>query len=267
MAAPEETGLGVYAWDNGWEEARRRLDLLEQSWDPQTWVSLGEVGVEPGWCCLEVGGGGGSVVRWLCDAVGRDGRVVTVDIDTRFLETIDAPNLEVLQADVVTEGLPDGPFDLVHTRAVLMHIPARDRLLAELVARLRPGGTMVLEEFDFHSMGGSPSPAWGAFWLDAADILNRAVGLDGTWARHLPRRLHSLGLCDVRARMTTSLFRGGSAEAEFYRVTWWQARDWLLGGGMPKEVLDEGLALLDDDTQWLPGPANVTVSGRLPRLI
>lgn len=267
MAAPEEPGLGAYAWDNGWGEARRRLDLLEQTWDPETWVSLRDVGLQPGWCCLEVGGGGGSVVRWLCDAVGPDGRVVTVDIDTRFLETIDAANLEVLQADVVTDGLPDGPFDLIHTRAVLMHIPARDRLLAELVARLRPGGTLLLEEFDFHSMGASPSPGWGAFWLDAADILNRAAGMDGTWARHLPRRLHSLGLCDVRARITTALFRGGSPEAEFYRVTWHQARDVVLGGGMPKEVFDDGVALLDDETQWLPGPANVTVSGRLPPLI
>ena len=264
MQAPDEPRLGIYAWDNGWMEARRRLDLLEQTWDPETRVSLDGIGLQPGWTCLEVGGGGDSVVRWLCDAVGPDGRVITVDIDTRFLESIDAPNLEVLRADVVSDGLPDGPFDLIHTRAVLMHIPARDRLLAEIAARLRPGGTLLLEEFDFHSMVAAPTPAYGAFWLEAADIMRRAVGLDGTWARHLPARLSALGLCDIRARMSASLFRGGSPEAEFFRVTWLQARDWLLGGGMAKEVFEEGIAFLEDETQWLPSPANVTVTGRSP---
>jgi SAM-dependent methyltransferase len=264
MEDSEETRVATYAWDNGWEEARHRLDLLEQCWDPQTWASLGEVGVQPGWTCLEVGGGGGSVVRGLCEAVGPDGRVVTVDIDTRFLEAIEAANLEVLRADIVTEDLPDGPFDLIHTRAVLMHIPARERLLAELAARLRPGGTILLEEFDFHSMGASPAPAYGAFGLDLAETARRTVGMHGTWARYLPLRLSALGLCDIRARITTSLFRGGSPEAELYRLSWTQVRDWLLGGGMPKEVFEEGLALLDDETQWLPSPANVTVSGRLP---
>ena len=264
MEQPDETRPGIYGWDNGWEEARRRLDLLEQAWDPQTGTALGEIGLEAGWHCLEVGGGGGSVVRMLCDAVGPQGHVLAVDLDTRFLEGVNAPNLDVLQADVVTDGLPDGPFDLVHTRAVLMHIPARDRLLAEIVARLRPGGTLLLEECDFHSMEASPSPAYRSFWLDAADIVHRAIGMDGTWARHLPQRLGTLGLCDVRARITTSLFRGGSPEAELYQMSWIQVRDWLLGGGMPKETFEEGIALFEDDTQWLPSPAVVRVSGHLP---
>jgi SAM-dependent methyltransferase len=260
----DEARAGIYGWDNAWGEARRRLDLLEQALDPQTSNALGAVGLQAGWHCLEIGGGGGSVVRMLCDAVGPDGRVVTVDIDTRFLQMIDAPNLEVLQSDVVTDGLPDGPFDLIHTRAVLMHIPARDRLLAEIVARLRPGGTLLLEEPDFHSMEGSPSPAYRSFWLDAADIMYRAIGMDGTWPRNLPRRLSALGLCDIRAWITTSLFRGGSPEAELYQMSWIQVRDWLLGGGMPKETYEDAVALFDDDTQWFPSPAFVTVSGRLP---
>lgn len=264
METTKDAGLATYGWDNGWSEARRRLDLLEQTWDPQTRDSLRDVGLQAGWRCLEIGGGGGSVVRWLCDAVGPQGRVVTVDLDTRFLEVIDAPNLDVFKADVMSEGLPDGLFDLVHTRAVLMHIPARDRLLAEIVARLRPAGALLLEEFDFHSMGASPSPAYGAFGFDAADISRRTVGMDTTWARHLPLRLSVLGLCDIRARITTSLFRGGSPEAELYRLSWIQVQDSLLGGGMPKEVFNEAIALLEDETQWLPSPARVTVSGRLP---
>ena len=76
---------GTYAWDNSWVDARRRLELLEQCWDPGSHETLRSVGPQPGWRCLEVGGGGGSIARWLCDAVGPSGAVVTIDLDTRFL--------------------------------------------------------------------------------------------------------------------------------------------------------------------------------------
>jgi len=119
METMENPGPGSYAWDNSWADAGRRLELLEQCWDPRSHEALRSAGVRPGWRCLEVGGGAGSIARWLCDAVGPDGTVVAVDLDTRFLARIDVPNLEVIEADIVTEGLPAGPFDLIHTRAVL----------------------------------------------------------------------------------------------------------------------------------------------------
>jgi hypothetical protein len=88
--------------------------------------------------------------------------------------------------------------------------------------------------------------------------------MQSTWARSLPQRLCELGLTDVRARATTSLFRGGSPEAEFWRISWIQVQDVLLAGGLDKEVFEQVLAMFDDDMQWLPAPANVTVAGRLP---
>jgi SAM-dependent methyltransferase len=264
MTKIDDAGPGTYAWDNAWAEARRRLELLEQVWDPVSFASLQQAALQPGWRCLEIGGGYGSIVRWLCDAVGPRGKVVTVDLDTRFLAAIEAPNLEVIEADVVTDGLPAGPFDFAHTRAVLMHIPARDQLLPELINRLRPGGTLLLEEFDFYAMEASVSPFYRSFTLEAAEILRSAVGMESTWARALPDRLCELGLTDVRARATTSLFRGGSPESEFWRISWIQVQDLLLAGGLAKEDFEHALALFDDDRQWLPAPANVTVSGRLP---
>ena len=42
----------------------------------------------------------------------------------------------------------DNAFDFVHTRLVLLHIPAREAVLRRLVAALRPGGVLLLEEDD-----------------------------------------------------------------------------------------------------------------------
>src|SRR5215468_12462008 len=78
--------------------------------------AFSSLGFGPGWHCLEIGGGGGSVARWLSDQVGADGRVVATDIDTRFLDEIRAPNFETWNHDITVENLPTGEFDLVHTR-------------------------------------------------------------------------------------------------------------------------------------------------------
>ena len=254
----------TYAWDNAWIEARRRLELLEQAWDPGTHDLLRSTDLGPGWRCLEVGGGGGSIVRWLCDEVGADGSVVTVDLDTRFLTAIDAKNLEVIEANVVTDGLPAGPFDLIHTRAVLMHIPERDTLLPELVGRLRPGGALVLEEPDFHGFEGAELTEYRDFFLRFGRAAQDAVGMAPDWSRSLPSRLTRLGLSDVRARALTSIYPGGSPEGEFYSITLMQARDLLLANGVTEAEYDGALAWLADDSQWFPGPAMVQVTGRLP---
>lgn len=72
-----------------------RLDLLEQIYDP---VSRRRRSfVQPGWRCLEVGAGRGSMAVWLAEQVGPKGHVVATDIDTRYLARLDVPNLEVLQ--------------------------------------------------------------------------------------------------------------------------------------------------------------------------
>lgn len=67
---------------------------------------------------------GGSIAEALCDRIGREGRVVAVDLDTRFLSEIEAPNLEVHQLDVTVDEVPGGPSALVHARAVLEQLPA-----------------------------------------------------------------------------------------------------------------------------------------------
>src|SRR5688572_25531187 len=129
-------------------EERRRLELLEQCLDPMTTRSLDAIGVQPGWRCLEVGGGGGSVTRMLCERVGPAGRVAAVDLDTRFLEEIQDQNLDVYRQDIVADGLPGDAYDLIHARLLLMHLPTREKVLEQMAATLRPGGWLLIEEMD-----------------------------------------------------------------------------------------------------------------------
>jgi SAM-dependent methyltransferase len=117
---------------------------------------VGDLGVRRGWRCLEVGCGAGGVARWLSDRVGSDGQVLATDLDPRFVDEQPRTNLEVRRHDLLTDPLEEGWFDLAHARAVLEHIPERPRALARMVAAVRPGGCVVVEDVD---LGGGMAAA------------------------------------------------------------------------------------------------------------
>src|SRR5215471_2822516 len=72
-----------YVFSAEWEHERARLGGLAALCDPSTLRHLTALGVGPGWRCLEIGGGAGSVARWLAAAIGPAGRLVVTDLDTR----------------------------------------------------------------------------------------------------------------------------------------------------------------------------------------
>jgi hypothetical protein len=61
---------------------RERITALEAATDPKSKRHLQALGIGPGWNYLEVGGGGGSITRWLSENVGPTGRVAAADIDS-----------------------------------------------------------------------------------------------------------------------------------------------------------------------------------------
>ena len=148
-----------YLFDNEALEAGDRFGALASLFDPITFRHLEKLGVTKGWRCLEVGAGGGSVASWLATRVGESGQVVATDLDVRWLEQrLRAPNIEVRRHSVVDDPLPDGFFDLVHERLVLLHVRERVAALGRLASALRPGGWLLAEDFD-SDVAPDPCPA------------------------------------------------------------------------------------------------------------
>jgi SAM-dependent methyltransferase len=252
-----------YALPNDWELAQRRLALLEACHDQTSFRRVEALGVGPGWHCLDAGAGGGSFARWLAARVGDEGSVLATDIDVSVLEEIDTPGLEVRRLDLVADELPRDAFDFVHTRLVLLHVPARDEVLPRLVGALRPGGLLMLEEDDIHPVLATASGPYRDAW-DAFLTGMRSGGTDPEWARGLPDRLEVLGLLDVGAELDGQLFRGGSEQAEFWSLTWLQGRDRVVAMGVPGEIVDAGRSALEDPSRWFHGPVKVIAWGRRP---
>ena len=248
--------LSSYAVPNSWEHARRRLELLEACYDAASFKRASALGVREGWRCLDAGAGHGSFACWLGSTVGPSGSVIAADLDTRLLQGITEPNIEVRQMDLVSDQLPCGEFDFVHTRLVLMHIPAREQVLGRLCAALRPGGVLMIEEQDAFPVLAAATGAYREAWL-AFIRACRAAGTDPDWTRDLPLRLHRHGLVDIDAELDVPLFRGGSAHARFWSLTWQQVRGRVAAVGEAARVIDEGQADLTNEQRWFPGPATM----------
>jgi SAM-dependent methyltransferase len=171
------------ALDNAAREVPGRFAALSAVFDPGTIRHLEACGVRRGWHCLEVGGGSGTIARWLADRVGSAGLVLATDIDPRHLESLKLPNLEVLRHDVATDPLPEAAFDLVHARLVLMHLSARETALARMISALKRGGWLVSEEYDSLSMPPDPQANPGEVLLPTQVALMKVLEDGGVAGR------------------------------------------------------------------------------------
>jgi 2-polyprenyl-3-methyl-5-hydroxy-6-metoxy-1,4-benzoquinol methylase len=121
-----------------------RLRLLEDVADPGTIQILAGLGIQPGWRCLEVGAGAGSIARRLAEAAGAT-TVVATDVNVDYLSELEETGVRVLQHDVTSDPAP-GQFDLIHIRHVLVHLRQRHDVITRLASWLSPGGYLVVED-------------------------------------------------------------------------------------------------------------------------
>ena len=262
--------MTTYVFDPAWQKERDRLSALESLFDDATKRFMKALGLRDGWRCLEVGCGAGGIARWLAEQVGSEGHVLATDLDTRFLHEQD--NLDVRKHNIVSDPLDPQTFDLIHARAVLEHIPAREEVLPRLVDALVPGGWLLLEDVDF----GSPTAAALARYADpphvgaameriylAAAALFKAVGADASYGRQLPAALVRNGLADVKAELHAPVVAGGAEQ--WTRGTIEQLADRLVMAG-PASAADIELFLTttaEPSTHYVP-PLMVSAWGRRP---
>ncbi|MER6045884.1 methyltransferase domain-containing protein [Streptomyces sp. NPDC001793] len=193
-----------YLLDNRQAEAGERFTALAELFDPVTFRRLRALGVADGWSCWEVGAGGPSVPAWLAERVGAKGRVLATDLDTSWMPQAGAP-YEVVRHDVGSDEAPEGPFDLVHARLVLVHVPQREAALRAMVGALRPGGWLLLEDADPALQPLACPDEYGPE-QQLANRIRRGFrtllaerGAQLSFGRTLPRLLRTAGLAEVEA--------------------------------------------------------------------
>jgi SAM-dependent methyltransferase len=262
--APRST----YVFDNAGAQAGARFSALGALFDPGTIRHLAELGVAEGWHCLEVGAGGGSIATWLCDRVGAAGHVVATDIDPRFLDAAHRPNLQVRRHDIASDPLPEAAFDLAHARLVLVHLPEREAALGRIVRAVKPGGWLLVEEFDSLSMRPDPAINPEETLLKTFDALQRVMterGVDMRYGRLLTGRFRAHGLVDVGAEGRLFMTQGGSPWAALCTANFEQLREAMVQSGLvTDEQVDADLRHLEEGGFVAPSSIMWAVWGRRP---
>ena len=255
-----------YLLDNAQAQAAQRMRILADLFDAPTQRALAAVGLRDGWHCLEVGGGGGTVARWLAERVAPAGSVLCTDLDPRHIDSPALPNLRVERHDIVRDTLPVARFDLIHARLVLLHIPERLAVLERLVQALRPGGWIVIEDFDALSMPPDSALYPCELQLAAGDAMRRFMdrgGVDARFGRTLYGRFRALGLTQVSAEGRLLMFDRDNGGADLMRVNFEQVGEQLIAAGfISGEQLRTDIARLDSEDYVAPSPVMWTVTGR-----
>jgi SAM-dependent methyltransferase len=211
-----------------------RLRLLEARYDPHTFRRLSMFGPLAGARCLEVGAGAGSVARWLAAQAGPAGQVVATDINPRFLADAEKAGVQVRRHDILT-GPPDrGRYDLVHCRALLFHLSDPRRAVRDMVAALRPGGWLLIEDADYISLAAAdPAHPQAAHFDQVTRNLSAffaaSGALDPFIGRCLPSLVTAAGLAEVGSEAIACHRRGGSGEAELLRRSLERMNPMVLG--------------------------------------
>ena len=186
-----------------------RLDLQGRVLAPSTLTILETAGLARGMRVLDVGSGAGDVSFVAAELVGSGGEVVGIDQsrDSVAKATSRAgerglSNVRFLVGDI-HEPAPDGPFDAIIGRLVLMYVPDPAAVLRTQTSSLSPGRVVVPIEFDLHSARSLPSTplvTQALSWLVeafAAAHIDPALG-PRLWTVALEAGLHPRGMIGVQ---------------------------------------------------------------------
>ena len=251
-----------------------RLRRQARLWDPTAHAVFDKVKVGPGWRVLEVGPGKGSLhmelrrrVKGPIDAVERS-RPFAAALRTRCSRDGYGQGT-IWETDLIDAPLPRAAYDLIFSRWVFLFLPDPEAHLRKLVAALKPGGVLAIEDYCRATLRRIPEPPHWENFLKADLAFFASQGGDANIGARLPDLYQRAGLDVIDVTPTIKYGRAGSPVwnwvsgyfmgvmpqlAKFAPFTATQAaglqRDWVAAGRQR--------------TSWLIGPTLVDVVGRKP---
>ncbi|MBM7769877.1 SAM-dependent methyltransferase [Actinokineospora baliensis] len=262
MAEPAVFGRPAisYVFGTSFAREQERLALGELLWDPGTTSRLAALGIGPGTRCLEVGVGHGSIAGWLAE---QGAAVTAVDIDISRALWLRQHGISLHEADVLRDGVPGTGYHVVHARLVVQHLANRRDAVRRMVAALRPGGHLVLEDTDTATTLATADGVLRPRVRDAAYTVMAESGYHPRCGLLDVDLAVAAGLVDVRAEGRAEVVTGGTPQGRWFALWLEHLRPAMVGRGLVSEAeVDAALAdLADPEVRWL-SQVMITVVGR-----
>lgn len=189
IASPVAAQLGARPADQ-WAltlESGRRMESLEIE------EVVAQIRLQPGDLVADIGAGTGIFSVPLARAASPGGRVLSVEVDAGFLPIIrdkamqaGLENIQPVLGQFGDPRLPRGDVDVAFLHDVLHHIGERGPYIRALASYVKPGGRIVVVDYDMNVEGvphsNQPemliSPDQVNGWMRAAGLeLTREVGM------------------------------------------------------------------------------------------
>jgi ubiquinone/menaquinone biosynthesis C-methylase UbiE len=209
------TGPDPYVLGYRQAEQERLQQQAQQLAHESSWL-FDQLAVTRGARVVEIGCGPHGCLDLLSERVGPTGSVVGVErsaeavgLARRLISERNFGNVDVLEGDARSTGLPRASFDFVTSRLVLVNVPQPEQIVAEAAALVRPGGWVAFHEADYVShVCDPPSGAWTTL-VDLLQTYSAKNGIDPLIGRKVPRLLREAGLVDVRVNPIVHVYPPG----------------------------------------------------------
>ncbi len=191
-----------------------RLHFQHTVWGPVTAKFFDRIGVSEGWRALDVGSGPGFVSFDIRHRIGSTGKLTALEPSASFRNWFAGrvseqswTNVTIVPGNSFEAELPQEFFDLIFVRWVIGFVPDHREFLSPLVAALKPGGIIAIQ--DYVHEGCALFPRGGA-WDRFPEMMRqwwRSGGGDPYVGARVPKVMHELGLSVID--YTPTLLTGG----------------------------------------------------------
>jgi ubiquinone/menaquinone biosynthesis C-methylase UbiE len=246
------------------ESARLARQAAELAADSN--ALLDRIGLLPGQTAIDLGCGPRGILDLLARRVGPTGQIVGLDADpahtamaAEFARAEGLGCVRVVTADARHTGLPEGSFDLVFSRTLLVNVPEPAGILAEMVRLARPGGWVAVIEYDMeHALCYPPHPAFDRLCEIFTTVFARN-GADPELGRKLRQMFADAGLTDLAVEASAPVYPPGHTRRTIRPDLVRSMRPHIVALGIATETeLDELDAVA---RAHLLDPATVAISG------
>ncbi|HPF25735.1 MAG TPA: class I SAM-dependent methyltransferase [Steroidobacteraceae bacterium] len=233
-------------------EEYRRLVAQARILESATQRALQDAGLTAGQSALDVGCGPCEVMRLMAERVGATGKVTGIDRDAGLgahaLGELRRAGLDMcrfIAADASTlESIAGEPFDLVFARLFLFHVKDPVTLLRRMWRWVRPGGTLLVMDYDLLVAASTPHDPTIERALEMTTEAFRAAGCHVDIGARLPQLFRDAELGHAADFRLNEMHQPAAATTAMLRSLLTSLRDTLVHSGIADSL---ALHRLDGD--------------------